>query len=727
MLENKLEKYAKILLYAVPFLALIFIEGFYFPFIITRTVFFRLLMQSALSLYFLLLAINFKKYRPRLSAGLILVLIFLFIQLIAAIFGYGFYRSFWSDFERMEGVISLIYLAVYLFLLQIFFREKTDWLFYVRLILISSLLVSLYGLGQRFNILPVFEAGINRVTSTIGNAAFLAGYLLMAVGLGIYYYFNEARANYKYFALAATGLNIIVLFLTSTRGAILGLIFGALAFVLLNAVFLTGKIRKYSIVVIITLIVLSTGFFIFRDKFADSGVSFIKRMATISIADANIKNRLTVWRMALRDFKLHPWLGVGMENFEIIYNKYYAPDISENWFDRTHNVYIDQLVAGGIVGLIAYLAILFYLFYLLFKIRREDYWQFAVLTGLLIGYSIHNFFVFDTINTSFLYFFLIALIGFREREAAEEKNITTQPDHKRFNYAFIALIIINIFVFYKLVYLPYKINRSLYIGYYYILADTFRSYENFKYALNYKLGSIETVVQLNKMLEVLETQGEANAQTKEQFNELAREKLMVVSNNFPLDIKTKMYLGQFILNNYKDLKELDRAENLFKESIRLSPTRIEPFYLLYNLYAQKGEKEKARAVLYDLISRVPNYGGAKIMLMSELAKDDPAKAEELYRQAIEQYGFYDYSGSKKIIIYLLGQKRYEEAIPYYYRLFLEEIDRYDYHLDLAKIYYLTNKYDEAIEQINIVSAKSPDSLKDSEEFVNMLYQAYNKR
>ena len=233
MLENKLEKYIKILLYAAPFLALIFIQGFYYPFIITKTVFFRLIMQFGLSLYLLLLALNYKKYKPRFNLALILVIIFFFVQLAAAIFGLDFYKSFWSDFERMEGVISLIYLAAYLFLLQVFLRSRKDWLFYVRLILISSVLVSLYGLAQKFNILPVFEAGIGRVTSTIGNAAFLAGYLLVAIGLGIYYYFNEARENYKYLTLAATGLNLVVLLLTSTRGAILGLAAGILFFLFL--------------------------------------------------------------------------------------------------------------------------------------------------------------------------------------------------------------------------------------------------------------------------------------------------------------------------------------------------------------------------------------------------------------------------------------------------------------------------------------------------------------
>jgi len=726
MLELKLEKIAKILLYAVPFLALIFIEGFYFPFIITKTVFFRLIIQFGLSLYLLLLALNFKKYKPRFNLAFILVGVFFLVELTAAIFGLDFYKSFWSDFERMEGVISLIYLAVYLFLLQVFLREKADWLFYVRLILISSALVSLYGLAQKFNILPVFEAGIGRATSTIGNAAFLAGYLLVAIGLGVYYYFNEARQNYKYLTLAATGLNLIVLLLTLTRGAILGVSLGLLVFLLLNVIFLSGKVRKNSAIILLAVILVFGTFYFFRSNFSNTKIEFINRMATISTADGSVNNRLVVWRMAVNDFKYHPWLGIGMENFEVVYNKYYTPDISENWFDRTHNVYLDQLMAGGVIGLSAYLSILFYLFFKLFKARREDYWRFSVFTGLLTAYAIHNFFVFDTLNTSFLYIFIIGLVSYRTSDVQEDVG-RPQPNNQAFNYAFVILIILNILVFYKLIYLPVKINRAMYIGYYYAVADTFRSYENFKTALSYKFGSVEGAVQLNKMNDVVEAQTDLSAATKAKYLALNREKLKFASANFPLDIKTKMYLGQLIINNYGDIKELDQAESLLLEAKRLSPGRVEPYYLLYNLYSKKGEKEKARAILEDLVRQLPWHGGAKIMLMGDLFKEDPARAEELFKAGMKQFGFLDFGGLKKIIAYLLEGKRYAEAAPYYDALIKSEPDRYDYRLDLAKVFYLSGNMGGAIEQINIISSDSPDTLNGYEGLVNTINQAYKSK
>jgi len=188
-----------------------------------------------------------------------------------------------------------------------------------------------------------------------------------------------------------------------------------------------------------------------------------------------------------------------------------------------------------------------------------------------------------------------------------------------------------------------------------------------------------------------------------------------------------MYLGQLILNNYKDIKELDEAENLLLEAKKLSPGRVEPYYLLFNLYGKKGEKAKARAELENLVKQLPWYGGAKIMIMSEIYKEDPVRAEELYKEGISEFGAKDFGGLKKIITYLLDGKRYAEVVPYYLELIETEPARYDYRLDLAQVYYLSEDIDAAVEQINIISVNSPETLKGYEGLVNTIKQAYSEK
>jgi hypothetical protein len=52
--------------------------------------------------------------------------------------------------------------------------------------------------------------------------------------------------------------------------------------------------------------------------------------------------------MALKGIAERPVLGWGQENFNYVFNKYYNPQMfgQEEWFDRTHNVVLDWLIAG---------------------------------------------------------------------------------------------------------------------------------------------------------------------------------------------------------------------------------------------------------------------------------------------------------------------------------------------------------------------------------------------
>lgn len=59
-------------------------------------------------------------------------------------------------------------------------------------------------------------------------------------------------------------------------------------------------------------------------------------------------------------------------------------------------------------------------------------------------------------------------------------------------------------------------------------------------------------------------------------------------------------------------------------------------------------------------------------------------------------------------------------------LIKSEPARYDYRLDLAQVYYLTNNFDAAIEQINIISVNAPEMLKGKETLVNLI-KAGNKK
>jgi len=599
----------------------------------------------------------------------------------------------------------------------------------IRVILAVSLLVSLYGIIQKFNIMPVFEAGIDRAAGTLGNAAFLAGYLLLAIGLGVYYYLKESDRKIKITVLFIILVNTWVLFLTSTRGAILGLIIGALAGLFINVIFAKGKVKKYSLALLLFILLLGSSLYFVKGKLVDSKIEFIRRAAAISMSDATVRNRLIVWGWAIDEVKQRPLLGVGPENFNYVYNKYFTPEINEDWFDRTHNIYLDQLTASGIFGLLAYLSIFIYTLYALYEQRKRNYYLFVSFFGLLAAYFVHNFFVFDVLSVSLIYFFIIAYAGFENQKEVQDKDansinkksVNHQPlINKASPILLIILAIANVYVFYKLVYQPLKINKNFFNGYYYVVVNPDLSYNSFKYALSHKYGSPQVSAQLYKMFSVLESEPGAKKKDIDRLYGLTRDKLEFAADNYPLDIRPKLYLGQLIINHSKNQKELEYAEKVLKKAVELSPGRPEAVYLLFNVYLKEGEKEKAAQTLKDFSARLPWFGEVKIMLANALRKDNPPDAEKYFNEGIKQLHGGKGDVTIKIIKYLLYNKRYKDAIPFYLQLIGEEPDRLDYRIDLSKLYYLEGDIGKAVEEVNIVNGKNPEVLKQFGQYVNLL-------
>jgi tetratricopeptide (TPR) repeat protein len=123
------------------------------------------------------------------------------------------------------------------------------------------------------------------------------------------------------------------------------------------------------------------------------------------------------WQTGLKGLTEKPILGWGAERFNVVFNKYFPEDVyrhanSRVWYDRAHNIYIEYLVQGGVVGLVLYLAIFIYALWLL----RRNYKQtknpgaLIVFTGLFVAYGIQNAFVFDSINTYILLILALAAV-----------------------------------------------------------------------------------------------------------------------------------------------------------------------------------------------------------------------------------------------------------------------------------------------------------------------------
>src|SRR3989338_1432574 len=171
----------------------------FFPFITTKTFAFNIAVE-VMFLTWLFLCFKDNKYQLKFNIAVILMAIYLLLTLISSLLGDYFYRSFWSNNERSEGLVLLLHLFVFLLVLTNFFKKFKDWLYIFDLFFLASLLVGLYALGQFFQLswLPISTSGL-RLAGTIGNAGYMAGYMIFGAFFGSVLFFNRPNFYFRIF------------------------------------------------------------------------------------------------------------------------------------------------------------------------------------------------------------------------------------------------------------------------------------------------------------------------------------------------------------------------------------------------------------------------------------------------------------------------------------------------------------------------------------------------
>lgn len=251
-------------------------------------------------------------------------------------------------------------------------------------------------------------------------------------------------------------LNMIFLYYTQTRGSYLGLIGGIMVAGLYVIFAGRAQYKKLAIAsgaVIVTFILSLTLLFTFKDSSIVKNSVALNRLATIKAANI-ISNPAKSIEMIANHKYTYPelleyfgeativsrflnagividgindsWktvlLGVGQENYIEIFAKHYDSRMyqQEPWFDRAHNVFMDWLIAGGLLGLISYLALYLTPVYLLaFRKNNLSVVERALLIGAFVAYFIHNMFVFDYLISYIIFFTLLAYTAWATSDETE--------------------------------------------------------------------------------------------------------------------------------------------------------------------------------------------------------------------------------------------------------------------------------------------------------------------
>ena len=494
---NKVLRYAIIFLIGLSLLTPAIVAwGMYFPYITGKAIFLRVVILLAGALYIVLATID-KSVRPRRSPLLWSVLGFLVILGVATWNSVNPSRSFWSNFERMEGLVTLLYMGV-LFVTAASVIRKREWTWVMNLSLIISVGVGMYALRD---VAKTAVGAVVRISGSLGNSSYLGVYALIHVffalfGLLMIYRGKREEellkagehghahkltvASWIYIGLYGllAVFNGFILFQTGTRGSFVGLVVGLIITSFYLALREKNKVLRYGaqIVLVLTLVsVVTLGMFKTSDFVKNSPT--LNRFGSLitldlgSILGNQLKARTVLWSMAYDGVKERPILGWGQDNFGYVFAKYYDPAMynQEQWFDRSHNVFLDWLVAAGVLGLAGYLLLFVFALVCLFSKRaRLTVIEKSVLLGLLAAYFIHNLAVFDNLSSYVLFFLLLAYAHERYTHDSIHSHVDA---HKKTGEqidmgtlliasSFVVLLI-GSYVGYKTIVQPYSQNKAL--------------------------------------------------------------------------------------------------------------------------------------------------------------------------------------------------------------------------------------------------------------------------
>ena len=395
------------------------VPNLFFPYITGKNFAFRFLVEFALLCY-LLLAFAVPKYRPRMSNIMWAVLAFVVWMGVATVLSVDPSKSFWSNFERMEGYVGLLHLFAWFVITGALLGAENLWERFLNWSVAVGAVQGLWALLQFLGWFSISSQSGARADTTFGNATYTAVYLLINLFLALYLL---ARTKDKHNALtlqvlyvAAIALQSVGILLTETRGAILGLAVGLVVAAFYLIIFARGResrvLRRSAVGAVVAVLVLGGALYAARDEEFVKNTPALRRVASISLSETTVVSRLNyIWPMAIKGAMEKPLFGWGQENFSFVFNKYYEPGMynQEAWFDRAHNQFLDWLIAGGAPAFLLYVALYLLAAWAIVRSQKFSPAERAALLGLLVAYAFNNLFVFDNL-VSAMYFF--ALLGF---------------------------------------------------------------------------------------------------------------------------------------------------------------------------------------------------------------------------------------------------------------------------------------------------------------------------
>ena len=434
-----------------------------FPFVVGKAVYSRSLIECVFGVW-AILALFRPAYRPPRSRLLLLLALSVGASILAACFGVSPQRSFWSTYERMQGVVDHIHWFAFAVVLASMLRTERDWRVVLNInigasLVMAVLAICLYYLGDalfagyrpdyRFTATSA-QFGVDsarRAHATLGNPLYLSGYLLVncvvALGFLIRSYmppasapidpssqgagaqkksFSESNGSHNRLELRmgrcfwGGSLSLIfwgVLF-SGSRSGVLALVTSMMFFWL--AFYSRYRVFRFIVAGFIGITILAAVSIALESSMNRPSSPVLRALLTAEEDNQreSVRLRLEMWKSGLRGFIERPSLGWGPENYVVIFGRYaseYGHKAGDH--DNAHNKIIEELSTRGVLGLMVHLILWIQIFLVIRSAIVSSNVRNSVLP-ICIGAALVGYFVRDqfSITSSSTFLQYILFFGF---------------------------------------------------------------------------------------------------------------------------------------------------------------------------------------------------------------------------------------------------------------------------------------------------------------------------
>ncbi len=463
----------------------------------------------------------------------------------------------------------------------------------------------LYGIMQAlgfelFWVLDISKDFGARSVSTFGNPNFLASFVLLFLPYSLLLFLQAKNKKENLISGFITLVLALFLIISGTRSAWIGLLFCTVGFLVLSKEFRKIFLNKFVKIFVLFLIFCASSFIVISGlknkgiSAPGARISEVKQVFSLKSFSLQSKyliqplhQRLMMWHCALDNLKNSPFLGKGVNSFQLNFPYCQGKLIAKNpaldkmnmQANNAHNEYLEILSDGGLISFIIYV-VLWTLFFIMFskKVRtsgkEEKFFYLALMFGL-ISVLVDNLFniTLRTLLVSFAFWFVFSSLN----------NLDAKVIKINLNKIIsCAIFLLICFILYSLISFQTK----------YFVAQ---KYELKGYKNLVKENYPDTISSMEKAI---------------RLSSLRPEPYYV------------------LLNNYISLNEMNKAQGVTEEALKFYPAYYEFNYRLAALNYTQNKQEKALKNLRKTLLLLPTYTPAAELFASILSGQNYVSKED---------------------------------------------------------------------------------------------------